>query len=216
MEITYLGHASFKLKGRAVTVITDPYDDKCGKFPKDMLADIVAVSHGHADHNQVSKVGGGPFVIEGPGEYEVKGVSVVGVHTFHDGQSGSLRGSNTVYVIELDDMRLLHLGDVGHKLTEDNLAQIGPIDLVFVPVGGEYTIDAGTAAEVVKQVDPWVVGPMHYQQPGLDQDMFGKLAGVEQFLKAMGKEGLAAVPKLTISADRVPTELQVVVLERRG
>lgn len=215
MEITYLGHSSFKLKGKVATVVTDPYDEKVGKYPKDTQADIVTVSHDHSDHNQTSKLLGTPFVIAGPGEYEVKGVSVIGVHTFHDDQSGAARGINTVYVIEMDELRLVHLGDLGHKLTEENLAEIGSVDIVFIPVGGEYTIDAKIAAEVVKQVDPWIAVPMHYQQEGLEAGTFGKLVGVDAFLKEMAKEGVVPAPKLTMSVDKLPTELQIVVLERK-
>lgn len=215
MEISYLGHSSFKIRGKTATVVTDPYGEMGGKFPKDTTADIVTVSHGHGDHNQKDKVGGNPFVIEGPGEYEVKGVSVIGVFTWHDSEEGRARGANTAYVIEMDGLRLLHLGDLGHKLSEGQVSEIGPIDLVMVPVGGVYTLDAKTAAEVVRQVDPWVVVPMHYQQAGLDPKMFGSLTGVGEFLKEMGKDGVTAVPKLVISADRLPTELQVVVLERK-
>ena len=215
VEITYLGHASFRLRGRTATVVTDPYNDKCGKFPRDTTADMVTISHGHGDHNQKDKVGGSPFVVEGPGEYEVKGVSVIGVPTFHDDKGGAERGTNTAYVIEMDGMRLLHLGDLGHKLSEGLLSEIGAIDLCFVPTGGVYTVDAKTAAEGVRQVDPWVAVPMHYQQAGLDAEMFGQLAPVTEFLKEMGKDGVQAVAKLTISADRLPTELLVVVLERK-
>jgi len=210
-----LGHASFRIKGKTASVVTDPYDEKAGKFPKDVQSELVTVSHDHPDHNQAGKVGGSPFVISGPGEYEVKGVSVIGVPTWHDDQGGAARGRNTVYVVEVDGLRLAHLGDLGHKLTESDLGLMGPIDIVFVPVGGEYTIDAKVAAEVVKQVDPWVVVPMHYQQPGLDPAVFGKLAGVEDFLKEMAKEGSVPQPKLTMSADKLPTEMQVVVLERK-
>lgn len=216
MDITYLGHASFKLKGKTVSVVTDPFDDSAGKFPKDVDAQIVTITHNHPDHNQVKKVGGSPFVIDGPGEYEVGGVSVVGVPVFHDASNGSERGVNTMYVIEIDGLRIGHLGDLGHKLSQDSIEELGALDVVMVPVGGWYTIDAKTATEVVRQLDPWVVLPMHYQQPGLESKVFEKLTGVDAFLKEMGKTDIVPVSKYSLTAERLPTELQVVVLERRG
>lgn len=216
MEVTYLGHSAFKIKGKNSAVVTDPYDAKVSKFPRDVEADIVTVSHQHGDHNAVAQVSGKPFVIDGPGEYEVGGVSVIGIQTWHDDKLGQERGSNTMFVIEIDGLRLAHLGDLGHKLTEIQLEEMGgAIDVVFVPVGGFYTIDAKTAAEVVKQLDPWVVVPMHYASLTIDPSLSGKLTGVEVFLKEMGKTEVVAIPKLVISADRLPTEMQVVVLERK-
>lgn len=215
VEINYLGHSSFRLRGKALVVITDPFDEKCGKFPRDIEAGILTVSHDHGDHNQIARVGGKPFVIDGPGEYEVGGVSVIGVGTWHDDNQGAERGRNTVFVIEIDGLRIAHLGDLGHKLTQEQLEEMGPVDVVFVPVGGHYTIDAKTAAEVVKQVDPWIVVPMHYQQPGLDAGTFGQLAGVETFLQEMGKTDVVPAAKLAVSPDKLPQDLQVVVLERK-
>ncbi len=220
MEIIYLGHAAFKIRGKQASVVMDPYDAKVSKFPKDVEADIVTVSHQHPDHNAVDQVmgpsaGSGPFVINGPGEYEVGGVSVIGVATYHDNQEGKERGANTVYVVEMDGLRLAHLGDLGHKLTEKQLEEMGAIDIVFVPVGGFYTIDAKTAAEVVKQVEAQIAIPMHYAQLSTDPGIASKLAGVEGFLKEMGKTEVAAQPKLVVTADKLPTEPEVVVLERK-
>ena len=212
MEITYLGHSSFRLKGKTATVVTDPYDARCGKFPKDVVADIVTISHHHSDHDQVKLVTGNPFVIDGAGEYEVKGISVVGVSSWHDDKQGQERGPNTIYIIEMDGLRLSHLGDLGHKLSTAQLEEIGSVDVVFVPVGGVYTLDAATAGEVAKQLDPWIIVPMHYQTP--DLKLSNQLAGVDAFLKEMGKD-LTAIPKLVISRDKLPQELQVVVLERK-
>lgn len=214
MEIVYLGHSSFKIKGKTASVVTDPYNEKCGKFPKDTTADIVTISHHHPDHDQVKFVSGDPFVIDGAGEFEVKGVSVIGVASWHDDKQGELRGNNFVYVIEVDGLRICHLGDLGHKLDEKQLEDIGSIDIALIPVGGEYTLDAKTAVEVTKQLDPWIIIPMHYQQPGLDAATFGKLAGVEVFLKEQGKE-VAPIPKLVITHEKLPEETQTVVLERK-
>ncbi len=212
MEIVYLGHSAFKIKGKQKTVVTDPYGDSVGKFPRDIEADIVTVSHSHDDHNAVDKLKTKSFIIDGPGEYEVGGVSVVGVPVFHDGVSGEERGSNTVFVIEIDGLRIVHLGDLGHKLSEENLEEIGAVDVVLVPVGGTYTIDAKAAKEVVSQVDPWIAIPMHYKTAD-----FGlkEIAGLEEFMKEMGKADIVPIPKLVISADKLPTEMEVVVLEKK-
>ena len=212
MEISYLGHSSFRIKGKNMTVVTDPYDEKTGKFPKDIEAQILTISHDHFDHNQKDRVKGEPFVINGPGEYEVGGVSVIGVPTFHDAQGGKERGINAVYVIEIDGMRIAHMGDLGHKLSQEQLEEIGSIDVVMVPVGGVFTIDPKDAVEVVRQVDPWIVIPMHYRIEG---DTFGKLATLEDFLKEIGKPDVLPIPKLVISNDKLPEEMQVVVLERK-
>lgn len=212
MEIIYLGHSAFKIKGKQKTVVTDPFSDTVGKFPRDVEADIVTVSHKHADHNAVDKIKGSPFVIDGPGEYEVGGVSVVGVPVFHDSNSGQDRGGNTMFVIEMEGLRIAHFGDLGHKLSESDLEEIGSVDIALVPVGGNYTIDAKTAKEVVAQVDPWIVVPMHYQ---MDDLQMKDIAKVDDFLKEMGKGEIVPTPKLVISLDRLPTELQVVVLEKK-
>ncbi len=135
MEIIYLGHSAFRLKGKTASVVTDPYDETVGKFPKEVEADVVTVSHGHFDHNAVSKIRGNPFVVDSPGEIEVKGVSVVGVATHHDDKMGEERGGNTVFVIEMEGLRVVHLGDLGHKLTAEQLAEIGPVDMAMLPVG---------------------------------------------------------------------------------
>lgn len=212
MEIAYFGQSSFKLKGKTATVVIDPYSEKVGKFPRDVEADLVTVSHDHYDHNAVEKVGGPRFVVNGPGEYETAGVSVIGIHTWHDDKKGSERGPNTVYVIEIDGLRVCHLGDLGHKLGQEVVEEIGSVDIVMVPVGGFYTIDAKTAAEVVKQLDPWIAIPMHYGSG----DAEGKLAPVEDFLREMGTPGLVAVPRFSVTAEKLPSEFTMVLLEKKG
>lgn len=212
MEISYLGHSSFRIKGKTSTVVTDPFDEKTGKFSRGVGANIVTVSHDHGDHNFVKGVEGNPFVITGPGEYEVGGVSVIGIATWHDEQSGQERGQNTIYIIEIDGLRVAHLGDLGHSLSEAALEEIGSVDVVLIPVGGKFTIDAKKAAEAVKQVDPWIAIPMHYKQEGINIEGLGELG---EFLKEIGKPDTVAEPKLVISSEKLPEELQVVVLERK-
>ncbi len=215
MEIYPLGHASFRIKGKNATVVTDPFDQAVlgMKYPKLEGVDVVTVSHGHGDHNAVGNIPGLPFLVSGPGEYEIKGVTIVGVATFHDDKEGAERGKNTVYKITVDNIRICHLGDLGHKLTDAQLDAIGDVDILLVPVGGFYTIDPVIASQVVLQIEPLIVVPMHYLRPGLPEETFGKLATVDKFLKEMGAEGTASQPKLVTSFEKLPEARTVVVLE---
>lgn len=209
MEIIHLGHASFKIRGKQVSLVTDPFSPAMTglKFPK-VEADIVTISHSHDDHNQASLVSGTPQIFSGPGEYETKGVKILGVSTFHDALQGSERGQNTVYQIKMDGLTLIHLGDLGHKLETREVEALNGVDILIVPVGGVYTLDGKGAAQVVGQLEPRIVIPMHYQVTGL---RFG-LEAVDKFLREMGKEEIKPQPKLVISKDKLPEELEVVVL----
>lgn len=214
MEIRYLGHASFRIKGKKAILVTDPYDSYIGfKMPK-VSADIITVSHDHQDHNNVAAVGKTvrrePFVISGPGEYEILGVSVFGIASFHDDSGGKERGKNTIYVINIDGMRLVHLGDLGHKLDDQQLEEVNGADILFIPVGSVYTIGSKMAVEVIGQIQPKIIIPMHYKVPGLTLD----LVPVDEFLKEMGVE-VKPVPRLVISKDKLPEEREVVVLKRK-
>lgn len=217
MDITYLGHSSFKLRGKTGTVVTDPYDQNTGlKFPN-TSADIVTVSHSHHDHNAVDQVSGTarrekPFVIAAPGEYELAEISLFGHSTFHDDQQGQLRGMNTVMVIHLDGVTIAHLGDLGHPLSDKQLAQLGVIDVLLIPVGGVFTITAKQASEVIEAIEPSIAIPMHYRTPQ-HSESFKELTGVEEFLKEMGKEGLEPQEKLSVTPDSLPGELEIVVLK---
>lgn len=215
MEISYLGHAAFKLKGKSAAVITDPFDEGMVglKFPKHSAADIVTVSHPHPDHNATSVIENNPIVFAGPGEYESKGVDVLGISTFHDEKNGETRGKNTVFKIYIDGISIVHLGDLGHKLTEEQGELLDEIDVLLIPVGGFYTVDAKVAAEIATDLEPSIVIPMHYQRPGLNKDVFEKLSPVSSFLKEMGKDGIVPQPKLKVTKDSLPGETQVVVLE---
>lgn len=213
MDITYLGHSSFKLRGKQASIVTDPFGSMVGlPFPKHTTADIVTISHDHEDHNAPGAVEGNPFVVAGPGEYEIKGVGIVGVGVFHDDSSGAKRGKNTIYRIELDGISIVHLGDLGHELTSAQVDNLDGVDILLVPVGGVYTIDAAMAAKVVGEIEPAMVIPMHYNRPGLDQKTFGGLSGVDVFLKEMGKADITAQAKFSITEDKLPEEMQVVVL----
>lgn len=214
MEISYLGHSSFKIKGKNAVVVTDPYDSHMVglKFPK-VEADIVTVSHQHADHNFVEVVEGTPVIISGPGEYEVKGVKIIGIISYHDDVSGSKRGKNTIYRIRVDGVSLVHAGDLGHKLDDRTLEMLDDVDILMVPVGGFYSLSASEASELISQLSPKIIIPMHYNHPKLNQKDFGQLSYVDAFLKEMGKEVLLPVEKLSVTKDKLPAEPQVVVLE---
>lgn len=215
MEITYLGHSSFRIKGKEVTVVTDPYEfSMVGfKFPS-VTGDIVTVSHDHGDHSKTELIKDVRRVIAGPGEYEIGGVSIIGLQTFHDGEKGKLRGKNTIYIIEIDDFRILHLGDLGHTLAESLVEKIGDIGILMVPVGGEFTIGAKEAVKVVSAITPNIIIPMHYQVPGLKKKGFSKLDGVEVFTKEMGLP-VEKVSKISLKNFDLGEDQKVFVLEKK-
>jgi L-ascorbate metabolism protein UlaG (beta-lactamase superfamily) len=217
MDITYLGHSSFKIKTKNATIITDPFDPKMvGLKYSGVEGDIVTVSHSHRDHSAVEKVSGFKKILEGPGEYEIMGVSIIGYPSFHDSKEGSERGKNTVYVFESDRLRLAHLGDLGHVLSDDLVNDMGSIDILMVPVGGQYTIGPKEAVEVVEKIDPYFIIPMHYQTPGLNPETFSALEPVETFLKEVGKP-VENLPKFTIKHDDIidNQSSKVIVLEKK-
>ena len=214
MDLTWLGHGCFRLRGKNASVVTDPFPPSIGlKLPK-LEAELVTVSHPHENHCYTQAVAGGGYRIEGPGEYEVAGVSVFGLPTFHDTSSGAERGRNTVYVIELDDVRICHLGDLGHRLGDQDAEAIGTVDVLLVPVGGQSTLSAAQAAEVVRQIDPRVVVPMHFSIPGLKV----QLDPVDRFLKEMGvAETTESQPKLSMQgSSAAEAETRVVLLEAKA
>ncbi len=187
----------------------DPFDETTGLKVSSMTADILLITHDHHDHNNKKAIKGSPFLIEGPGEYEVKEIFVQGIPSFHDETEGKQRGQNTIYVIEAEEMRFCHLGDFGQKeLTEDQLEQIGDIDILMIPVGGEFTLDAKGATHVISQIEPRIVIPMHYLIPNLKV----KIEGVDKFLKEIGKKSIVPQEKLLIKKKDLPQETQVVVL----
>lgn len=216
MEISYLGHSSFKIRGKTATLVTDPYSPEMTdlKFPK-VGSDIVTISHQHEDHNKKELIQGLPFIISGPGEYEVKGVFIFGISSFHDSSEGSERGPNTIYLIEIEGLRICHLGDLGHKLSDLKLQELNGVDILFIPVGGIFTIGPRQASEVIAQLEPKIVIPMHYNFPGLNMAVFGKMSSLEDFLREMGEKG-QYLPKLQITRDRLPEEMQIIILERKN
>jgi len=217
MIISYLGHSCFKIKGKEASVLTDPFSPSVGfKMPR-VSADIVLVSHSHEDHNFVQQVEGNPFVISEPGEYEVKGVEILGIDTFHDSVGGKERGRNIVYHFKCDGISLVHLGDLGCKLTPNQVEDLNGVDILFVPVGGFYTIDLPLVHQIISQLEPKIVIPMHFKTEKHNPEIFGKLNSLDVFLKEMGEEDIRPEKKLKIkSRTQLPEERKIVVLEKHG
>lgn len=206
-DIQYLGHACFRLRGRDGIVLCDPYDRSIGIDLGRPTAHIVTVSHHHPDHNNVAAVR--PvrervFVIDGPGEYEVNGVLISGVRTYHDQANGAERGFNTIYVIHMDDIVFCHLGDLGHELSQPQLEAIGNVDVLFVPVGGGETIGPAEATGVISQLEPRVVIPMHYATAQLSFEH--QLAPLEKFTHELGLKEIVPEEKVTITPSNLPAE----------
>ena len=166
MIITWLGHACFRLISKdGHTVVTDPFSEKVGYPPPEGCADIVTVSHEHHDHNDIGKLEGVRHVVRGTGRFEWGNISVTGIPTWHDDAKGVKRGENMVFLIEIDGVRIAHMGDLGHELTRDQISAIGKVDVLLLPVGGFYTIDAAAAARVMASLAPALTIPMHYLTP---------------------------------------------------
>ncbi len=207
VEITWLGWSCFRLKGRETIILTDPYE---GLQEGSLEADIVTISHEHPGHNYTAAVKGEPKLLHGPGEYEIKGVFIYGLQTFHDGVRGRARGKNTIFLIELDGIKVCHLGDLGHVLSAEQAGELSDTDVLLIPVGGGSTIGAAEAAELTNLIDPKLVIPMHLRPEGEKSS-----AGLKAFLQEMGLKELVPVPKLAITRTSLPTETQVVLLEPR-
>ncbi len=212
VKIKWLGHACFEIKGREVTVVTDPHDgSSIGLHTPRSEADIVLISHGHFDH-----AGGIKFVAkedatiirEESGEWEEKGVKIRGVFSYHDESRGRERGNNIIYVFEVDGVRFCHLGDLGHILTSDQVERIGDVDVLFIPVGGTYTIDAKGATEIVEVLKPKIVIPMHFKIGGISLP----ISSVEPFLE--GKKNIERIDssEYEVTKETLPEETKIVVL----
>lgn len=212
MEIRYLGWSAFKITDAGVSILIDPFDPKMVGLPwVKQTADIVCVTHSHDDHSYLAGVKDAKLVINSPGEYEVEGVRVFGILSFHDKKGGKDRGFNTIYRVETKDFSLVHLGDLGSKLNQDQIEDLGSIDILMIPVGGKYTISYETAAEVVAQIEPALVIPCHYQVEGLLIEGIDPLA---KFLEEMGETGVQQIEGLKLSTpSTLPEETEVRVLE---
>ncbi|NCN24044.1 MAG: MBL fold metallo-hydrolase [Candidatus Pacebacteria bacterium CG10_big_fil_rev_8_21_14_0_10_42_12] len=218
MILTFHGHSCFKLKGADGTVVTDPFHEYIGYPLPSMSADIVTVSHDHKDHASSDKIRGtarrkNPFIVDKSGEYEVCGISVFGVPSFHDDSKGAERGPNVIFTILIDGLRVCHLGDLGHELSQTQIEAIGSVDILLCPVGGTFTLDPKTAVKVIRAIEPSITIPMHYNTPDLDQKVFADLKTRDEFAKEFGAE-IKPVVSLDISRAQLPEENELVILER--
>jgi len=216
MEISYIGHSCFKIKGKDTSLVIDPYDPEMigYKLPK-LKADIVLLSHEHDDHAYSEGVEEYKLLIDTPGEYEMAGTFIYGIKTYHDGQKGKQRGDNTIFQINIDGFSLLHLGDLGHELSADTLEKLTDIDVLMVPVGGTFTIDAKSAVQVISAVDPLMIIPMHYKTDDLVDTLKKELDDVKVFLEEIGIEGngVKQTDKLSLrSRSDIPEESEVYIL----
>jgi len=208
MIVTWLGHSCFYLKSEeGLSLLLDPFhENDVGYAMPITQADIVIISHDHMDHNNIDAAGSEAEVIFGPGEYISLGMDITGIKSYHDAQRGKLRGENTIFCFVLDGIRVCHLGDLGHTLTPSHIKAIGPVDLLFLPVGGRYTIDAAGANKVIKQLHPKVAVPMHYRTGALGFE----LDPVDDFLK--GREPVTPQERLQLAKEDLSREGRVVLL----
>jgi L-ascorbate metabolism protein UlaG (beta-lactamase superfamily) len=212
MKIKWLGHACFLITSKDGTrVITDPYAVGGGinYSPIKETADVVVVSHDHSDHSNVSTVQGKPEVVKGNVTKTAKGIQFKGIASYHDASQGEQRGPNTVFCFTIDDVKLCHLGDLGHVLSPEQVNKIGAVDILFVPVGEPYTIGASVASRVCDQLKPKVVIPMHFKTP----KCVYPIAGVEGFLK--GKKNVRRVEgsEVEFEREKLPAATEIVLLQ---
>ena len=207
MIIRWLGHACFYCQGEGLGLLTDPFDQQVGYPLPAVEADLVTVSHDHYDHNAVDLLPGEPEVIRRPGEHKYRSLLVKGYSVYHDEVKGAKRGENIIFTWEMDGVCLCHLGDLGHRLDAKTIEAVGEVDILMVPVGGVYTIDAQEALEVVKQLKPRVVIPMHYKTPHLSFEL-GALDNFTRYFERIRREKHWQGTK-----DDRPSEQEVVVLD---
>ncbi len=211
MKVKWLGHACFLITSEeGLRVITDPYGAMGGLFygPIKESADVVIITHDHLDHSNAGAVAGAE-VVKGPGTKKAKGIEFLGIPTHHDEKGGRERGENTVFCFTLDELRVCHLGDLGRPLSDAEAKQIGKVDILLIPVGGFYTIDARGASGVMDQLGPGVVIPMHYKTPRLGWS----IAGVEPFLQGKPRVRQVKGSEVEFKADQLPPAQEIVVLE---
>ncbi len=212
MKVKWLGHASFLITSEEGTrIITDPYATGMGISYGEIkeAADIVMVSHEHGDHNNTAAVSGSPQLVKEAGVQEAKGIQFKGIASFHDDADGSQRGPNTIFCFTVDDVKLCHLGDLGHQLSEQQVADIGDVDVLLIPVGGFFTIDAAVATDTTEKLKPRVVIPMHYSTAKCAYP----ISGVEDFLKGKANVKRMDASEVEFSKNKLPSPTEIVVLK---
>ncbi len=212
MKIRWLGHASFLITSdTGIRIITDPYATgggiKYGEITES--ADIVTTSHDHSDHNNVAAVRGKPEVVRGTGITKVRRIEFKGIASHHDEAGGRQRGNNTISCFGVDGLRVCHLGDLGHQLSDKQVAELGSVDILLIPVGGYYTIDAKVATQVCNQLKPRAIIPMHFKT---DKCGF-PIAGVGEFLKGKDNVNSLDTSEVEFKQGELPSTTQIVVLK---
>jgi L-ascorbate metabolism protein UlaG (beta-lactamase superfamily) len=212
MKVKYLGHSAFTITSNSgVKIITDPYQTSPSLTYGEITesADIVTVSHKHFDHSNAAAVGGNPEVVSQAGRSVVKGIEIKGVASAHDDSGGRRRGGNIIFRFEVDGVAVCHLGDLGHRLDDKQLEEIGRVDVLFIPVGGTFTIDAKMATDVCNQLKPSVVIPMHYKtEKGLPD-----ISGVEGFLSGKDNVSRSDSSQAEFRPGELPATTQIIVLK---
>ncbi len=208
MEITWSGHSCFTVRGKETSVVFDPCPADLGCVPRWGTPQVVLVSHPHRGHSCIEGLPENARVFTGPGEYEVGGAFITGLGCFHDDQRGAARGKNTVYVVEMEGVRLCHTGDLGHPPTAATLKEMGKVDILFVPVGDVTTLSVAEARALVRALQPRYVLPMHYRTEHARPD----LEPVDTFVTAMGLQPSEPRSKISVSATSLPLNMQVAVL----
>ena len=174
MQITWYGHSCFLLTSESgYSILTDPCDSDTGYELHDLVCDAVTISHEHHDHNRLAIVAGSPDVLRAPGEYLPGGIPVTGFSSYHDNAKGASRGENIVFLYQIDGLKVLHLGDLGHMLSDETIKTIGDVDVLLAPIGGVYTINAKAATELADRLNAKVLIPMHYKTPALHFNIEG-------------------------------------------
>ncbi len=215
MKIRWLGHSCFLLTGDSgATLLTDPYDTDAypGTLlyaPLDESPDVVTSSHGHADHANIEAIGGTPEIVRTPAPREAAGFSIRGVDSFHDTQAGAMRGDNIIFIIRTDGITVCHLGDLGHELTPGQVREIGVVDVLLIPVGGTFTIDAATATRIWQQLAPPLAIPMHYRN---DKCLF-TIDGVKRFITGKRNVETPGFSEITLEKEKLPPSPKIVVLD---
>ncbi len=208
MEIVWYGHSCFRLKTRGAIVVTDPCGKQVGYSISRMRADIVTISYDHPDYNNCALVQGDPKVINGPGEYEVKGVFITGIGTPLKKIKAPERLRNTIYLLDFDGLTVCQLGTLDHVPSQAQLQALSNVDILLIPVGGVTTLSANGAAEMIGLLEPKIVIPMHYKTKAVQ----AKLEPVSRFLNEMGLPETTPRDSLEIDKSGLPSETQVVLL----
>jgi L-ascorbate metabolism protein UlaG (beta-lactamase superfamily) len=209
LDINWFGHACFRIREKGVTVVTDPHPEELGYGRPRIRADVVTVSHAHEGHSSIKGFRGSPRVLNCPGEYEVGGVFITGVPTYHDVNRGRDQGQNIAFLFDFDGLTVCHLGDLGHVLAQSEVEGLDQVNVLLIPVGGRSTIGAVQAAEVVSTIEPNIVIPMHYRTEATSRN----LDPVSRFTKAMGVGDIEPQEMLRVSKGSLPEETRIVLLE---